>query len=242
MLNGYLKLGNEQIDVRFAKGEREFAEMTFATLAKGLPRLLSYFEISGAFPKVTAVLVPDRDEFDRLVRDLLLVEIEIPSHPARIAQPQRTDLVILSPSAYAEHSTFMYVPDEFRRLLVHELVHMVEEFLSPDIEASPRWWSEGLAVHFSEQARYEDGFRRTALDGIAAGVIPALVEVTADARLAYDWGWTIIAFIEAEYGKEMILRIVKECSGGEVLAFIDDQIDMMEQRWRAWLLSQGHLA
>jgi hypothetical protein len=30
------------------------------------------------FPKVSVVLVPDRSEFDRLVWDLLRVEIEVP--------------------------------------------------------------------------------------------------------------------------------------------------------------------
>jgi len=153
MLEGYSELGDARIGVRHVEGERPFAERAFAALDAKIPALTSYFEVPVPFPPIRVVLVPSRNEFDRLVRDLLRVKIEVPSHPARIAQPQRTDMVVLSPSAYAEHSTFDYVPAEFDRLLVHEAIHMVEEFLSPNIESSPRWWGEGLAVHLSGQSQ-----------------------------------------------------------------------------------------
>ncbi len=54
------------------------------------------------------ILVTKRSEFGRLVRDWLKVDIEIPSHQARIAQAQRTDMVVLSPSATESHTTFWY--------------------------------------------------------------------------------------------------------------------------------------
>ena len=235
MLDHYLKLGDARIEIRYAEGEREFAELAVESLNDKLSSLMNYFQIPGAFPTITAVLVPDRGEFDRLVRDLLQVEIEIPSHPARIAQPQRTDMVVLSPSAYGAHAMFDYIPDDFRRLLVHEMVHMIEEFLSPDIEVSPRWWGEGLAVFLSEQCRYEDGFRQPAVDGVAHDAIPSLGQVETAAKLAYDWGWTVVAFIEAQYGKDMIVRIVKECADGDVLAFLDGDRRMIERCWQEWL-------
>ncbi|TFH09281.1 MAG: hypothetical protein E4H08_06065 [Candidatus Atribacteria bacterium] len=79
--------------------ERGFAKLACAVLDAKLSTLCSYFHVRNVFPKVKVVLVPDRKEFDRLVRDLLRMEIEIPLHPAWIAQPQRTDMVVLSPSA-----------------------------------------------------------------------------------------------------------------------------------------------
>jgi len=235
MLDHYLKLGDASIEIRYVDGEREFAELALESLNDKLPSLMDTFQIPGAFPAITVVLVPDRNEFDRLVRDLLQVEIEIPSHPARIAQPQRTDMIVLSPSAYAAHSPFSYVPDDFRRLLVHELVHMMEELLTPDMEVSPRWWSEGLAVFLSEQCRYEDGFRQPAVYGVAQDAIPSLSQIEADVTLAYDWGWTIVAFIEAQYGKDMIVRIVKACADGDVLAFLEGDRRMIEKCWQEWL-------
>jgi len=77
-----------------------------------------------------------------------------------MAQPQRTDLVVLSPSAYEQHSIFRYFLDEYRRLLFHEMTHMFEEYLAPAsaMEAVPRWWSEGLAVYLSGQWKYDDQY------------------------------------------------------------------------------------
>jgi hypothetical protein len=191
---------------------------------------------------VRAVLVTGRSEFDRLVPGWLGVPIETPSNPARVAQPQRTDLVLLSPSAYAAHSVYKYVPDEFRRLLARELVHMMEEFLSPDIETSPRWWGEGLAVYLSGQWLNEDDFRTPAFDGVARGEIPTFQQIATERKLAYAWGWTVVRFIESVYGKGMIRRIVKECADGDVFAIIGEDVATMEKRWREWLPIEGSLA
>jgi len=242
MLDNYLRLSNPQIEIRFIDGEGQYAREAFDALEKATPSILEYFKINVPFPKVLVVLVNHRDEFDRLVRDLLQVEIEVPSHPARIAQPQRTDMVVISPSAYETHSIFKYVPENFQRLQVHEFVHMVEEFITPDIETSPRWWGEGLAVYFSGQWQYEDEFRKAALNGVAERKIPTFREIETERKLAYDWGWTIVRFIESVYGRDMIVRIVRECADGFVLHMIDEDIDTLEDRWKDWLLADGNLA
>ena len=235
ILQNYRTFGNEQIEIRFIAGEECFAQKAFATLSDALPAITNYFRISGSFPKVRVVIVIHRSEFDRLVRDFLQVEIELPSHPARIAQPQRTDMVVLSPSAYEAHSIFKYNPDEFRRLLIHELVHMVEEFLSPDIETIPRWWSEGLAVYLSGQWIYEDEFRKAAIDGVSQKDVPGFRQIEEERQLAYDWGWTIVRFVESEYGSDMVLRIVKECADGQVFTVMGGETENLERQWRDWL-------
>jgi hypothetical protein len=172
MLDNYIIVGDQKIEIRYVEGERGFAQKAFFILSKTLPFITDYFRLSRDFPKIRVVLVPNRSEFDRLVQDLLHVEIEVPSNPARIAQPQRTDMVVLSPSAYESYPVFKYVSDDFGRLLIHELIHIVEEYLSPDIEVIPRWWSEGLAVYLSGQWRYEDDFRKPVLEGIEKEKIP----------------------------------------------------------------------
>lgn len=241
MLNDYLVLGDKSIEIRHVEGEHIFAQEAFAVLSKQLPSIIAYFGLSEAFPKVKVVLVPNRNEYDRLVRDLLGVEIEVPSNPARIAQPQRTDMVVLSPSAYVRHSVYKYIPDDFSRLLVHELVHMVEEHLSPDIEASPRWWSEGLAVYLSDQWMHEDEFRKPTSEGISQNKIPRIREIAENRKLAYEWGWTIVRFIESAYGKEKVLQIVRECADGNVFSMIGEEVDSLQNRWRNWLLGEGRL-
>jgi hypothetical protein len=242
MLNSYLALGDAKIEVRYADGEQRFAAEAFAVLDQALPGITAYFNLADPFPRVRVILVTHRAEFDRLVRDLLRVEIEAPSHPSRIAQPQRTDLVALSPSAYPNHSTFEYVPDQFGRLLVHELVHMVEEHLSPNIEASPRWWGEGLAVYLSDQWLHDDAWRTPALDGIAQRNMPGFRQIEADTRLAYDWGWTMVRFIEQTYGRDMIVQMVRECSDGDVFSVIGEASANLEARWRTWLLDESRPA
>jgi hypothetical protein len=242
MLDNYLTIGNPQIEIRFIDGEAQYAWQAFEALDEAIPSILEYFRVTESFPKMQVVLVNHRDEFDRLVRDLLKVEIEVPSHPARIAQPQRTDMVVISPSAYATHSIFTYVPEDFRRLLVHEFVHIVEEFVTPDIEASPRWWGEGLAVYFSGQWLFEDEFRKAALDGVAERKIPSFKEIETERKLAYDWGWTIVRFIENTYGRDRIVQIVRECADGDVLHMIGEDLEELESRWKEWLLGDGNLA
>jgi hypothetical protein len=116
---------------------------------------------------------------------------------------------------------------------------MVEEYLSPNIEASPRWWGEGLAVYLSEQWRYDEEFSKPAMAGVAQGAIPNFAQIEAERKLAYDWGWTMVRFIERHYGQGMILRMVKECGDGNVFAVIGAEVGQLESQWRHWLQTES---
>lgn len=232
MLAGYSRIGDPQVEVRYAPGERAYAEDALGAIREALPSVLSYFALEQGFPRVGAVLAPRRDEFDRLVHDFLKVNIERPSHPARIAQAQKMDMVVLSPSAYATESTFRFVPAHFRRLLHHELVHIGEEFLSPNIEAVPLWWSEGLAVYLSRQWAHEPAFARPAQTGIRAGLVPSLSEIEASRRQANNWGWTWVWFVEHTYGAATVREIVARCADGDVLSLLPGGRDVVERAWR----------
>lgn len=238
MLYDYMRVSDNDRQVWYKLGDRSFAEETLATLRKASAILFEYFELDQPFPLVTAILAPDRGEFDRLVADWLRIEIERPSQPSRMAQPQRTGLVVLSPSAYEQYSTYRYERDEYRRLLHHEMTHIFEEYLTPNMEATPRWWSEGLAAYLSGQWKYEDdyGFRQPALKGIRDGHIPDIVEIASSVELSYDWGWTIVKFIEDIHGKACIQRIVTECRNGDVLGKLGESIDSFQRDWKRWLL------
>ena len=165
----------------------------------------------------------------------------MPSNPARVAQVQKTDLVFLSPSAYKDHSTYRFNSDEYRRLVSHELTHVFEEYLSPDIETTPRWWSEGLAVYLSGQWKYEGQFRfrQPVLKGIKEKLIPDIEEIQVNIELSYDWGWTMVVFIENTYGKEMIIKIVRECDNGDVFKILSEDVKNFKKRWKKWLLENG---
>jgi len=241
MLDGYMTLGEGDLEVKYTEGDKEFAEHTLAVLTKWYAFLTEYFCLQEPFPRqIRAILVPTRSEYDHLVVGLLGVDIELPSNPGRLAQPQQTDIVFLSPSAYQHHSTYSYHADEYRRLVFHELVHVFKEHLSPDIEALPRWWSEGLAACLSRQWMHADQFRfrQPVLDGIRLRRVPPIIEIEADVQLCYAWGWTIVMFIEKAYGRDTIARIVRECEDGDVLATLGEDPYTLERGWQEWLLQE----
>lgn len=199
------------------------------------PMVRKFFGGDYRFDESAVILANKRDDFDFLVEFLLKVEIEKPSNPARIAQTQRNLIVMLSPDAYCDQSVYRYDKDNFKRLVMHELVHVHEEHLSPCIEVSPRWWSEGMAVYCSGQWKYEDDFRNPVIVGIANGSLPTLHEVIENPRLAYDWGWTVVMMIELIYGSEAIGRIVRECSDGDVFSCLGCDAVSMGNKWLKWL-------
>ncbi len=193
MLTKYRKRMDYPIEVYYMRGEEEYAQITMCEMAR-IAALLFLREENQTIPHLRAILVPTRREYERLVVNLLGVPIEIPSNPGRIAQPQRTDLVFLSPLAYKEHSIYEYHREEYERLIYHELVHVWEEYYSPAIEESPLWWSEGLAIYKSRQWMYEDQFNflSPVFLGIAKGEIPKLHDINQSRDLSYHWGFTLV--------------------------------------------------
>jgi len=234
MLSSYQILKSDHFEI-YHPNEVEIAQNAFHALEIALVFCRQYFSIKYNFSKIRVVLVNHRDEFDRLVRELLKVEIEVPSHPARIAQTQRFDMVVLSPTAYEQHSTFTFEPEAFNRLLFHELVHVVEEYLSPNIEKIPNWWSEGLAIYLSDQWLYDENFRKPALEGIRFNQIPDINQIEKDRALSYDWGWTVVHYLTKIHGKDMIVEIVNECEEGNVINIIADTVSAFDYEWKNWL-------
>jgi len=43
-------------------------------------------------------------------------------------------------------------------------------------------------------------------------------------------------FIEKTFGKEMIIRIVRECNDGDVFRIIGENFKDFEKRWKEWLV------
>lgn len=234
MLEEYKAFFSENFTIFYSE-KNDVAQNISTTLENAMSFCENYFSLDTKLGRIRVVLVDTRSEFDRLVKDLLEVPIESPSHPARIAQTQHLDMVALSPSAYEQHSTFTYEPEGFKRLLLHELIHIIEEYLNPNIESIPNWWSEGLAIFLSNQWRYDDIFRIPALKGIIQNQIPTFEQIQNDRSLSYDWGWTMVNFIEDNYGQKMINKIVRNCADGNVLNFSGTTIHAFEQNWMQWL-------
>ncbi|MDP8226479.1 MAG: hypothetical protein P9L89_02390 [Candidatus Celaenobacter polaris] len=241
MLESYLWFDGKNIRVGFTEKDRKFVKKTFIGLKEAIKFLSVYFHLEKDFPSIRSILTPSREEYDLLVKELLKVNIETPSNPSRIAQPQRTDLVLLAPSAYSTDSIYRYSAKEYKRLLFHEVTHMFEEYLSPNIELTPRWWSEGLAVYLSEQWKYEDDFRAPVLEGFRSKNIPKIKEIQKDVKLSYQWGWTIVKYIDYCYGRKTILNIVANCVDGDVFKIIGETIRNFERGWKKYLQNEKEI-
>ncbi len=242
MLHDYYYIRQNNLEIRYREGFAKYLGLTLTAFSESYDFLARFFsqEISDS---LRLILVPDRKEYDRLVIKLLGVDIETPSNPGRLAQPQKTDLVFLHPSAYDRDSSYVFRPDEYTRLIRHELTHVFEEYLAPDIESSPRWWSEGLAVFLSRQWQHADqfAFRQPVLEGIEQNKLPDLSAVENDIGLAYDWGWTLVIYLYFTEGRGRIVEIVKEFdfSQADIIKELSSSQEELEMNWQDWLLSRG---
>ena len=96
----YRTISHGRLLIEYTPTDEQFVQETAGTLEEALDFLCDYFGLPTPLTGVRVILTPDRPEFDRCVRDILKVEIEVPSNPWRIAQPQRRDLVVLSPRVW----------------------------------------------------------------------------------------------------------------------------------------------
>lgn len=187
---------------------------------------------------INIYLAPNRKEFEYLILNVLKINIKMPTSKGRIAQPQRTDLILLCPSAYETDSIYKYNYEEYTRLLIHEMIHMFHEHLSVDMENVARWFSEGIAIYFSNQYKYEDEFNESVIDGVSNNKIPKISNIIDDVMLSYDWGWTLVKYINDTYGFDTILNIMRNCGSSDVIGFIEENKVEFEEKWRDWLLSK----
>lgn len=231
-MSKYLLERQDNITVEYTLDDKPFVQETLDDSLSAFRFVAKYFGME-LFP-ARIILVPDRREFDRCVKEVLNVDIEVPSHPRRIGQPQKTDLIVLSPRAW-ERGINEYTPDSYKKFLFHEIVHIVEEHLSPEIEKVTRWWSEGLAIYLSGQWRSGREIDRIA-EGIRKKTIPAIKDMEDDSsgavELSYTWGWTIVKYIDNTYGKYMIQKIVKECDDGDIFRMVGESLQEFEKRWK----------
>ncbi len=202
-------------------GEEKIAEMTAAGMVAAVEILKETTGISIRLPLINVFLAPNRMEFDKLVAHLT----SIPTHPSRIGQPQGNDLYLISPSAWSRDAVpSLLTPDGgfdhgmYRRLLIHETVHIWEEFISPhgSMEVRPSWFSEGLAVYVSGQYNRDRDMVDAVNEKRKSGLIPELNRFKGPD--AYLWGWMVIRFLIRRFSWERIVTVLKENCSEDVLS------------------------
>ncbi len=137
--------------------------------------------------------------------------------------------------------------DNPARIVQHEYIHLLIWELSDEGEINiPLWWNEGMAMRYSMELRTNDAFRlsRAAFLG---GLIPLsklkrhFPYRTDAANLAYAQSYSIIQFIEEEYGqKEGTAKIIKNIQEDKnfekaLLKATNLNLSEFEEKWQEYL-------
>ncbi len=167
-------------------------------------------QLTGAAPgRIQVVVAGSRGEFERRMEAL-----GGPRWAAGVALPGRGLIVVRSPAQLTD-------PDDFRFLVIHELVHLyLAAGLGP--HRAPRWLAEGLAMYASEEGGW--GLVGAMTRGVLSdGLIP-FARLTREfpargdrAALAYAQSYYFIGYLLGLGGEQAIARLVKELARGRDL-------------------------
>ena len=216
-----------------SKNDEDVLRETYRNFVYGCKTVLKYLGLRVELPLFNIFIAPSRKEYDRFVAHLT----KIPTSKGRVAQPQMADLYLLSPNAYPKDAESVYLGPNgvydkglYRRTVVHEAVHMAEEYLSPKgaMETRPQWWKEGLAVYVSGQYKKDRDIKeliKSSLDKI-----PDIRGVKG--ANSYVWGWSIIRYIETRFGKNKILNILEKQVDLDLHKTFKIQQQVFEKEWQ----------
>ena len=152
------------------------------------------------------------------------------------AVPQRNLIVLDTSRVYAK-------PFSLESTLKHELCHLL---IHSNIENPPRWLDEGVCQWASggiAEFMTEDG-KRTLQNASVSGRLISIKELVRfppeDIILAYEESKSIIEYIEKEFGKQGVLRILAYLKEGYSL---DDSLQKglsvttseLDEKWQAYL-------
>jgi hypothetical protein len=222
--------------ILYSKNDSNIVAETHTDFIQGIKTFQKFFSIKLALPFFNIFITPDRKEYDRFVSHLT----KTPTHKGRVAQPQVLDLYLLSPNAYQKDASAFfagkngkYDKDIYRRVVIHETVHMLEEFLAPKghMEYPALGWStEGLAVYISQQHLREDDIWELLKKDLHTNSVPSLKN--CNGTNSYTWGWTIISFIEKKYGRDSILSYIQSPCHTDLVSLLGTNTSAFEAEWQ----------
>ena len=152
------------------------------------------------------------------------------------AVPQRNLIVLDTSRVYAKHFSL-------ESTLKHELCHLI---IHRNIERPPRWLDEGVCQWASggiAEFMTEDG-KRALQNAAVSGSLISIRELfrfpPENIILAYEESKSIIEYIEKEFGKQGVLRILAYMKKGHSL---DDSLQKglsfitleLDEKWQAYL-------
>lgn len=187
-------------DLAIQAEHAELARAVRAIVAEAAPRLTAF---TGASPARISVEVPsDRESFLRRAS-----ELGGPAWAEGLAVPSRGHILLLPPR-------LLPTPDEFRFLLMHELMHLyLDEALRG--RRAPLWLEEGLAMLISQDGGW-DLARNMARGALVEDLIPLGELETrfpsdpARAAVAYAQSYYLVTWLLNTYGEGALRTMLAE--------------------------------
>lgn len=152
-----------------------------------------------------------------LVEEMDTVEIHLWTDNEEFIAKQEEIFNLSQPSAagFAHgHGVYMlYGGSLSNSVALHEFVHVVTEWVNPDIRDNPRWLWESVAVYGSNFPPV----RPTLMSMITENNYPSMETLNADfdeSTVIYTVGYTITEYIVERHGLEKLTALVQ--SGGDL--------------------------
>ncbi len=79
-------------------------------------------------------------------------------------------------------------------------------------------------------------------EAIKKDMIPQLNEIQENESLYKIWAWTIVKYIEENYGKETINKIIRNYDVDDIFNILKCSIDDFEVQWKIWLKDENNLS
>ncbi len=159
-----------------------------------------------------------------------------------VAGGSGSELSLLSPRAWGadacEHDPADTVG--LRRVIWHELVHVYHGQRNPHPDFAGMddlgWLLEGVATLASGQ--YDAQHRGDARAAIESGHAPVRLADAWTGRYRYGVAGSLAAFVDATWGRRMLLRLLGATTPAEALtALAITEPDLLD-RWRAWVVQR----
>jgi len=241
MLESYKYARKENVTVYYVGNDRRFVIEVMEGVLYSYKELEKYFQLGDRKFSIRAILAMNRREYDYISKIILKLSCNNTSKRSEVAITSKNDLLILSPFAYEEESTYTYDENQLKKIIYSQVVHIFHEFLSLNSEVSYTWLGQGIAMYLSEL--WKEGEVKKVIDeAIKNDIIPHLKEIQESKSLFKTWAWTIVKYIEETYGKEIINKIIRNYDEEDIFNIIKSSINDVEVQWKIWLNDEKNLA
>lgn len=241
MLESYRYVQNENITVYYIGNDMRFVVEVKEGILYAYKELENYFHLIDKGFSIRAIIAMNRREYNYISKMILKLRGNNESKKSQVSITSKNDLLILSPFAYEEESTYTYDEYKLKKVIYSQVVHIFNEFLSLNPEASSTWFGQGIAIYLSKLWN-EENINKEIKKAIKEDMIPSLKMIQENKSLYKTWGWTIVRYIEDVYGKETINEIIRKYDVDDIFNILKCSIDDFQVQWKTWLKDENNLS